>query len=92
MRQQREEGRRGKLTTIIYMVDWSKDCDQGSNRDFVFSVSDQRQHRTKRIGLIKLEVLVGGVSVKDILIGSGATCKIIGKGTWEWLKGLQGKI
>ena len=83
-RHQREEGRRGRLTTNTNLVDWSKDCDQGSNRDFAFPVSDQRQHRPKSNGLIKLEI--GGVIVKDVLIDSGATCNIMGKGTWEWLK------
>ena len=89
VRHQYEEGRRGKLTTNTNLVDWNKDCDQGSNRDFAFSVSDQRQHKTKGNGLIKLEI--GGVSVKDILIDSGATCNIMGKETWEWLKSCKVK-
>ena len=31
-------------------------------------------------------VVVGGVHLPNVLIDSGATCNLLGQGTWEWLK------
>ena len=31
-------------------------------------------------------VVVGGVHLPNVLIDSGATCNLLGQGTWEWFK------
>ena len=31
-------------------------------------------------------VVVGGVHLPNLLVDSGATCNLLGQGTWEWLK------
>ena len=49
--------------------------------DYVFSVGDEASQSS---GVVSLEV--GGVHLPNILIDSGATCNLLGKGTWEWLK------
>ena len=49
--------------------------------DNVFSVGDEASQSS---GVVSLEV--GGVHLPNILIDSGATCNLLGKETWEWLK------
>ena len=41
-------------------------------------------HERKSSDLITL--IVGGVTVSDVLIDSGATCNVVGQQTWEMLK------
>ena len=51
--------------------------------EFEFTLEQLRGHERKS-GLITL--LVGGVAVCDVLIDSGATCKVVGQQIWEMLK------
>ena len=38
----------------------------------------------QRSGIVT--VVVGGVHLPNLLIDSGATCNLLGQGSWEWLK------
>ena len=49
--------------------------------DYVFSVGDEASQSSGVVSLV-----VGGVHLPNILIDSGATCNLLGKETWEWLK------
>ena len=51
------------------------------SRDYAFAVKRDSESSTGTVALI-----VGGVEVPDVLIDSGATCNLMGRGTWEWLK------
>ena len=47
----------------------------------MFSVGTEVNHRN---GIVTLQI--GGVILPNVLIDSGATCNLLGKETWEWLK------
>ncbi|XP_068758051.1 uncharacterized protein [Montipora capricornis] len=52
--------------------------------EFAFTVEQLTGHERKSSDLITL--IVGGVTVSDVLIDSGATCNLVGQQTWEMLK------
>lgn len=49
--------------------------------EYVFSVGNEVNHCN---GIVTLQI--GGVILPNVLIDSGATCNLLGKETWEWLK------
>ena len=61
---------------IVEKEEWSN-----STHDYVFSVGDKVYQRQ---GVISAQV--GGVILQNVQIDSGATCNLLEKGIWEWLK------
>ena len=54
---------------------------QNLTPNHLFLVGDRLGQRS---GMVT--VVVGGVHLPNVLIDSGATCNLLGQGTWEWLK------
>ncbi|XP_022796419.1 uncharacterized protein LOC111334864 [Stylophora pistillata] len=71
---------RGRKTNTNY-VDSSPKSGQDSKPNYVFSVGDGLDQKS---GIVTF--VVGGAHLPNILDDSGATCNLLGQGTWEWLK------
>ena len=71
---------KGRKTNTNY-VDSDAESEQKSTPNYVFSVGDRLGQRS---GIVT--VVVGAVHFPNVLIDSGATCNLLGQGTWEWLK------
>ena len=52
-----------------------------TKHEYVFAVKHDGMSAK---GMVLLKV--GRVEIPDVLIDSGATCNLMGRGTWEWLK------
>lgn len=76
----KKEGHFEKVCRTKVTVNKSKVNEIEEEPDFAF-VIDGKMNNTNTVNAI-----VGGVLVKELLIDSGATCNIINKGTWEYLK------
>ena len=74
----------GRNSDTNYIGDSRVDEPQASSTvphgpDYAFAVNSNMSN-----GVVTLNV--GGVDLPDVLIDSGATCNLMGQGTWEWLK------
>ena len=59
------------------------DIHQVSDDDeFAFTVQTCNRERT----VPTVDIELGGVKLKDVLVDSGSTCNVIDRGTWEMLK------
>lgn len=70
---------RGRKTNTNY-VDSDTESGQNSKSNYVSSVDGLGQ----RNGIVT--VVIGGVHLPNVLIDLGATCNLLGQGTWEWVK------
>ena len=71
---------RGRKSNTNY-VDGEAEAERNPTPDYVFSVGDMSSQRR---GIVT--IVVGDVQLPNVLIDSGATCNLLGQGTWEWLK------
>ena len=74
------EGKRQKLKSNTNYVDGEAEAERNPTPDYVFSVGDMSSQRR---GIVT--IVVGDVQLPNVLIDSGATCNLLGQGTWEWL-------